>query len=355
MKIVRKLLTATEISPADQRWDETCDCPQTTPDNGTTWNDAPGLDTRHADNYRNPALTTADPQCDAAANMVAQVRASVDLIVSRGSLVGAASSLLALWLLAVGPVGWLIDLLVIGLEALLAIGVIAIDAAFTEGVYDDLLCIFYCNSDVDGQISAEQFANILTAIDGMDSVVNATLDVFFNVWGEVGLSNAGSTGSETGDCSGCTSCDQCYEWGFYSEAFSGFPVCSVGLYIDDHLAQDCVGGDSSWNVGRGLGATPVQVTRVEMDMQLVFAALPTDWYIYGLASDTGDCGGDQVLLASGTLTATGTVGVDISPTDCYGFQLISSTSGGCGASDCYLFAFRIFSPNLADAGLTPNC
>lgn len=354
MKIVRKLLTPNEISPANQRWDETCDCPQTTPDNGTTWNDAPGLDTRHADGYRQPALSTGDPQCDAAANMVEQVRQAVDLIVSRGTLVGAVSPLLSLWLLAVGPVGWLAELIVIGVEAILTIGVVAVDAAFTSGVYDDLLCIFYANMDADGQVSAAQFADILTAIDGLDSVVNATMDAFFNVWGEVGLSNAGATGSETGDCSACA-CPGCFVWDFTIDE-QGFEVCSVGGYGIGQWQEACVAGigsDATLNIGQGFGATPLPVDHVELD--LIPIALPVDWYIYGLASDTGTCGGDQVLLASGTASSAGTVTADISETDVYGFQIILSTTAGCGTGDCYLTALRIHSSNLCAIGLTPNC
>ena len=49
MEIVRKYLTPDEVSPANIRTNPTTGEVEISPDGGTTWNDAPQLDPRHAD------------------------------------------------------------------------------------------------------------------------------------------------------------------------------------------------------------------------------------------------------------------------------------------------------------------
>jgi hypothetical protein len=181
------------------------------------------------------------------------------------------------------------------------------------------------------------------------------MDAFFSAWGEVGLSNAGATGHETGDCSACI-CDGCFEWDFAIDE-QGFSVCSIGTYVTAaYWDQVCAGGfgsDSTMNIGQGFGSTPFPVDHVELDLTLI--ALPTDWYVYGLDSDTGTCGGDQVLLASGTASSSGTVTADFSEAMIYGLQVITNTTGGCGTGDAQLTAVRVHSSDLCAIGLVPNC
>lgn len=242
MKIVRKLLTDAEVTPPGTRYDVDCNCIQRTVDGGDTWTDSPGDDPRLADGWRLPTRTSADPQCDAAANMVDLVHQTIDDAVSQASVWGAATSLLDLWLLAVGPVGWVVDLIVIACEAFFFIGLEAIDLTFTDAVYDDLLCIFFCGCDSTGKVDAASMAEILSAIDDLgDVIISGVMYAILNTWGPVGLSNAGAVGEEVGDCSACTACDEtCHEYvhadDFYTESNDGvtlFDTYDSGIFEDD--------------------------------------------------------------------------------------------------------------------------
>ncbi len=218
MKIVRGRLTINDVQPPNARYDGDCLCVQTTSDGGITWVDTPSADPRHGLQFLKPSLTTGDPQCDAAANMVKWLKDFIDSMVS--ALASAAEILLIANLaleffeLLFGEAGLLIDLFFeIGSEVTF-LGSSALATAFDSTVYDDLLCLFLCAEDSNGTINASSFAVLLTQIDA--SSINATakivLALILNAQGEIGLSNAGAIGSETGDCSGCPSCDWIVEW-----------------------------------------------------------------------------------------------------------------------------------------------
>lgn len=213
MKIVRKLLTPDELQSPGTRYDVDCNCIQRTVD-GATWRDAPGDDPRHADSWRLPPIVADDPRCQAAANMADLVKQTIDRFVTTAGVASASTGMLDLWLLAVGPVGWVIDLIVILAESLFAIGIVAIELTFTSTVYDELKCIFYCHIDVDGQCSTTQLSSILDDIHALgDGVIDGVMDNLLNTWGEVGLSNAGALGDITdGDCSACECTVYCHEW-----------------------------------------------------------------------------------------------------------------------------------------------
>jgi len=358
MQIVRKKLTATEITPPNVRWDDTCECVQQTFDGGVTWVDAPGLDPRSSDTYRAPPLESDDLQCDAAANMVAYLHTAVDMAIAFDSSVRLATELLALLGFSLGPaVGAIVAVILLIADVLLALGAEAIDGAFTESVYDDLLCVFYNNIDADGQMSDAQLSDIYTAVAaGFDSNVQVVFGAISSGLGPVGWSNFGAKGTHTGDCTACAGCPGCFEWNFALDT-QGFETCSVGGWTDGYFHQACVGDDATMNIGVYFGATPAPgVTHVEMDLSLVGGdPQPTDWYIYGTAVDTGLCGGSQTLLASGTITGSGTVSGDCASQDVYAFQLITSTIDGCTPSDCLLTAFRATSTDWCAVGLSPNC
>ena len=131
MEVVRLFLTPDDITPPNIRYNPTGDSIQVTADAGATWTDVPGLDTRHDDAYRVPPLGGTDPQCDAAANMVATLREFVDTIINTLdylALVNAAAGLFARF---IGLIGWLVSLILAIIDGLLVIGRTAIDAAFT--------------------------------------------------------------------------------------------------------------------------------------------------------------------------------------------------------------------------------
>lgn len=227
MEVVRLFLTPDDITPPNIRYNPTGDSIQVTADAGATWTDVPGLDTRHDDAYRVPPLGGTDPQCDAAANMVATLREFVDTIINTLdylALVNAAAGLFARF---IGLIGWLVSLILAIIDGLLVIGRTAIDAAFTETAYDTILCILYNNISSDGQVTEGQ----LTAINAdilaqLGSTVSAVWGYTMTGLGEVGLSNAGALGSETGDCAACIEecpgCSDCDGTTWTTSTFSSF-------------------------------------------------------------------------------------------------------------------------------------
>lgn len=202
-QIVRKKLTPDEISPPYLRYNGDCDCVQTTPDGGVTWTDTPGQDPRIAPGFLKPPNSSEDPRCNAAANMVAALRSFIALDISATSTWGLASGFAAIYIL-IFPVGVLIDLLIIIAGIIVGIGAVAIDEAFTEDVYDGLLCIFNDNIDADGQMSDAQLADIYTAVASQfGGVVETVFGAHSSGLGANGWSNIGATGTETGDCDSC--------------------------------------------------------------------------------------------------------------------------------------------------------
>jgi hypothetical protein len=269
MELVRTLLTPETITPGNIRYDETCDCIQVSPDGGTTWNDAPGLDPRHNDAGRSPALTGSSIQCDAAANMVAKVTAYVAIITGATNALSMAGGLLA-FLAFLPLVGWLFGLIVSIASALIGIGSTAITNAFSQEVYDQLLCIFYDNIGADGQMSAEQLTAIQDAIYAdIGGVAFTVCSYFFSLTGEVGMSNAGATGTETGDCEACAPGWR-WQWDFAVDD-GGFAYYS-----------ESGGGGGTWVEGEGwvctsyLGANVWRTTNY-LDFTLPAGSAITRW------------------------------------------------------------------------------
>lgn len=216
MKIVRGRLFAGDVTPTNLRYDPDCDCVQFSPDGGETWVTTPEADPRHSAAYRLPALATSDPQCDAAANMVKWLKDFIDsttlALGDAASAFTVANIALEFFTVITGGSSILLDLIFGIGETLTELGYAALSAAFNPTEYDLLLCDFYCNIDLNGQMDATQ----LTACEAMVSVdLNTTaalvVNLILSTQGEVGVSNAGVIGGQTGDCTDCA-CAWCYEW-----------------------------------------------------------------------------------------------------------------------------------------------
>lgn len=215
MEIIRKELSASEISSPAERYNAENDSVQYSPDAGTTWTDTPALDPRTAVQFRVPALVSDDPRCDAAANMTEYLRSMVNVDLLAATNWSLAGSLLSILLLVI-PGGVFVDLLLIIAGVVLTLGAEAINAAFTSEVYDALLCVFYCNIDEDGQMSSAQLEAIIAAVEEQfDEVVSTVFIVHNRTLLENGWSNAGALGVQTGDCSACECATEwCALWDF---------------------------------------------------------------------------------------------------------------------------------------------
>lgn len=211
MQIVRKKLTPDEIQPPGTRYDSGCDCVQVTPDGGTTWNDAPGLDPRKQPGFLHPPLGGDNRKCDAAANMVQAIRHFTETM-DNGSTVWSLATLAFGLLGAFLPLGIIVDLVLITAEAIILVGIALQKAAMTDGVYDQLLCIFYENSDADGQLDDAAFAQVYSDIEAqLESTAAGFTERILDLIGRVGLNNMGAMGTETGDCDACSAWTRCWD------------------------------------------------------------------------------------------------------------------------------------------------
>lgn len=204
MQIVRKKLTPDEITPPGTRYNPDCDCVQQTPDGGTTWIDAPGLDPRTSPGFKLPPDPTADPECDGAARMTAAIKGLVNGYLGTASILEAINALLGIVLVALPGYGIVVDVIIAAVGALVVIGTLAIIAAMTDEVYATLACILSCHVGADGQIDQAgvdaAFVDVSAQLTG---VAVSVIGEMFNVLGANGLSNASVLRDETGDCSDC--------------------------------------------------------------------------------------------------------------------------------------------------------
>jgi hypothetical protein len=216
-----KELTPNEVSPPTIRFNEDTDTVQQTPDGGETWIDTPQLDPRHGSGFRRPPLSGGDARCDAAAREMAAWKEIYDIFQeSVNALQFLAIILNILLILAGGGFGVLLSLILLVFDALVFIGKENMEAAFSEEVWDGVMCIIYNNIGEDGQVSeaelSEIYIDIYAAYPG--TVYNTLIEIG-HLFGEVLLSNASVERSETGDCSDC--CDPatpfCHVWDFTAD------------------------------------------------------------------------------------------------------------------------------------------
>lgn len=239
ISVIRKRLSEDQVTPPNTRWDETCNCVQTSPDNGTTWNRDDGQDPRVNPAGKLPALSGGDPQCDAAERIGAAFNRYVDTVLAAASIVEAINGVLSFLLIFLPAIGIILAAIGAGIEVLFGIGTTLISVDMTDAVYEQIKCIIYCHLSTDGQMSQDQLdainADISTNVGG---VPNDVWTVYQNALGFVGLSNSGVKGIETGDCTDCD-CGWCFEWDF--SAVSGI---ADGWFVAD-------GTSGVWTPGTG--------------------------------------------------------------------------------------------------------
>jgi len=171
-------------------------------------------DPRHSPSNKFPPIVSDNPQCDAAANMVAWIHNFIDTLNTITDEAGIITSFFIDVLELLWGAGIFLALITLFAETLIALGLHTVIDAFTPEVYDALLCIFFCSIEADGSITTDDLAVINTKIGAeIGGTVATVLSAMFFIMGEVGLSNVGSTGTETGDCSDCD-CQWCYEFDF---------------------------------------------------------------------------------------------------------------------------------------------
>lgn len=315
MFVIRKKLAASDITPPNIRWNEDCSCVQQTFDGGTTWVDAPGQDPRSSPGFRAPPLTTSDPRCDAAANMLAKLHAAVDMAIAFDNSVRLAGEMFALFALAMPALGVIVAVFTIIADVLLAIGGAAIDGSFTSAVYDDLLCVFYNHIDADGQMSDSQLADIYSDIAAhFDIVVQAVFGAVSSAAGAVGWSNSGALGTATGDCTSCSA--WCYTFDFTIDE-QGF---------NDMGGQAIYAPGVGWQTTNYTGGPSYRYLAVGRTVAMTITEISMEFsYSSGTLDPTGD---NTLLIANDGFAAPNLVVVAIpatptSPATWMGSQTLS--------------------------------
>jgi len=224
MMVIRKFLSADQVAPAGTRWGPECDCIQQTVDGGTTWVQNDGLDPRKSDAFRLPPLTGEDAKCLAAGNITDKIKSVLDILFASIAAFQAATAVLDVILLFLPGAGILIDLILAGAQALFLIGVEALEAAMTDEVYDQFLCIVYCHIGDDGQMSQAQYISIYDQVESdIGGLAFVALAYAMNALQAVGMSNAGTQGESERECDACD-CSWCHTFDFALDD-GGFVAC----------------------------------------------------------------------------------------------------------------------------------
>lgn len=199
----------------DVFYDSDCDCVKQIPPGGGSPIEKPEADPRHNTAFQFPPIDADDPQCQAAANIVRFISDLIDEVVAALDHTSEAAGLLPFLLpifVELGPYGIFIDLMLELASILIGAGATTISDAFTNTVYDQLTCIFYCNIESDGTVTAADLVTIEAEIASIiGGTVQAVLEAMFLIQGEVGLTNAGAVGDAPADCSGCP-CTWCFDF-----------------------------------------------------------------------------------------------------------------------------------------------
>jgi hypothetical protein len=254
VQVIKSRLSEDDVLPPNIRY--TGDPPifQTTTDGGTTWVDTPAADPRYNPAGLLPPLTPySGIECDVAARMTAQLKATLDNFIAAIDAAQFVSEVLALISLPFGWVGWLLDAALFVGNQLIDIGQSNIDSAFTSTIYDDITCIFSCFIKPDGSIDQ---ASLDAAYDTIAAAHTGTVAGVIGklrlLYGDVAMSNAGVSRDETGDCSGCPDCDWVIEYDFTGGFINDWLV-----YVDSNYAYGTYDGQAF--KGIRLAGSPVEL------------------------------------------------------------------------------------------------
>lgn len=300
MRVVRKRLIASEVSPDNTRWLSPDDgggdegTAQETYDDGETWVDKPGIDPRHNPaTFQFPPRTGGDPKCDAVANMVAALHTVIDIVLAAPSVIASVNTLLNYVKRFIPEIGFIIEILHYIADILNTLKPY-LEASFTTETYDGIQCVLFCHVEDDGTITADELGAAIGDIcDQFDDTVCAVCQAVFQTWwGEVGTTNAGTIGSATGDCDECA-CNWCYEFDFTASnyavtAVAGFTGCT---YVEGQgFTNTGVYGYSRMNLDLDWYAT-----RIEVDLTLSATADAGNTCFF-----SADAGGGIYLWSSAT-------------------------------------------------------
>lgn len=222
MPLIRKQLKPSDVYPETMRYNDSTDTFETLV-NGV-WTENPEGDPRHQTLF--PPRLTSDPACDAAASVRTAFQGQIEGIftaIDNGATAFAiAGTILSLF--AFGPFGVFISIALFLADLMLSAGTTALEAALTEGVWDEFECILYCNMNSQGRLSAEAMDMVVSEVASeIGGLAAGVINTMLNLAGEGGVNNIASLGTSTGDCDDCGCNDPCAD----ADSFSAGTVNSV--------------------------------------------------------------------------------------------------------------------------------
>jgi hypothetical protein len=229
--LVRKSLADTQIVPASLRYNTTTKTVQRTVNGGTTWVDSTSTDDpRHNAALKKTPRTGSNIACYTAANAVHYLQTQVDDVANATDAASAIVTGIGVLASFFPEVGIFVDIFAAVVSDLLAIGSTTIVSAMTSTVYHTLRDIIACYIGADGSVTAAQLAKIQADVTSLiGGTAASVINIVLTSWGEVGLQNAGATGTLTDTCSG-TICARCYKGDFtlVNVNFGGAGTGAVG-------------------------------------------------------------------------------------------------------------------------------
>jgi len=335
MMIIRKKLTPDELVNPTQRYDPTCDCTQSLV--GGDWVDNPNIDPRTSTALLLPPPSGGSPACDGAAAIVSNFRSGLTgtlAAINAAATAAAGASFILNFLDFLDGIGLLIQLLIDFCALVISIGTEAVEAAFTDDVYEALKCIIFCHISSDGTLTQAQ----LNAIELQVRTVYgefSTVALIFGSWveslGPVGLSNIASLKRETGDCDEC-SCSWCYEWANQTEMLADSWTPTSGTFWNAAFAASLTKISFTWTsdgVGQGgdsgaaIWLSNSFVDRVVLDTPLSSTPNPVEWTDVPTTVAGGIAFGLNAASGSGGVVAVATLhleGVDERPAWTHGHE-----------------------------------
>lgn len=246
--------------PFDLRYDDATDAVQVSVDGGETWIDAPEFDPRQVNAFSPP--DTADPRCDGAARMVAMLQGAVTALIDGVDNADPATTLadtVLEFLYWIPGVDLLVALLVVILQALIALGASTLHTAFDSFDWNALTCELYCYVGDDGYITDVQLSAWYAYIAANYSATqNTVLSALIGFVGRGGMNDAAALREDEGDCESCTSCawdiHVALDWAWGIGTYESAPGsgCAIGSYAPQgHLGE--LSGYAAWICDKTLG------------------------------------------------------------------------------------------------------
>jgi hypothetical protein len=226
-------------------------------DGGTTWTQDPQDPGVSAIQFQPPVTSgAAQDRCNAAANARANVQDWVEGIVTSkentGNLIDfvVAVAIIVLAVFAEAISGGLLTSLVVPIlmaTMTLVYNMLTADweAYWTNQVYDDILCAFFCAMDESGEITQAGYDNLFNDLQSTlpAGTPKEALKAMLRARGLVGVNNMATIGTGTADCTDCTcgSCD-----------FNTWEQWDNGVILEqdeEHIKIQAVFNGTSWNAG----------------------------------------------------------------------------------------------------------